>query len=266
MQKKIKISLFIILTLFICNANQVEGKNLNGILDDMIEKKCEYVTPGDTIPAQQTSVLCDVFDDGAHQCWMQVGGGQASSSSNKEKILNWNQGVIGVPKFEYAGKCPMYLVATIDVAIGGYSIWGFNNITDAEKWRIDRQQYNTTVTLSLIKENIINEKPEEDGAEEEINKCVVFGQNTDKILKWVINFIYIAVPVIIIIMSIIEFAGIALSGDEKNFKAVGTKLIKRLIIGAVIIFLPILIIFLVDLSGVLIPYGIEPNQIFCSLF
>lgn len=98
------------------------------------------------------------------------------------------------------------------------------------------------------------------------NKCVLFGSNVDPIVSWIVKFIYIFIPVFIIIASIIDFVGVTLSGEDKNFKKAGTKLIKRLIVGAIVIFLPILIVFIVDLSGVLVPYGIDPNTIFCSIF
>ncbi len=104
------------------------------------------------------------------------------------------------------------------------------------------------------------------GASDQVTGCNLLGDNTTPIVQWIIDLIQIAVPIIIIIMTIIDFTGIVLSGEEKNFKAAGSKLLKRLIIGVVIILLPMLLAYIIDLSGVLVPYGIDRGQIFCSLF
>lgn len=96
--------------------------------------------------------------------------------------------------------------------------------------------------------------------------CAVFGEKTTKLIEWAIDLIQIAIPVIIIIMSIVDFTGVALSGEEKNFKAAGSKLVKRLVIGIAFILLPMLLAFIIDFSGALVPYGIEKDQLFCSLF
>ena len=95
----------------------------------------------------------------------------------------------------------------------------------------------------------------------EPGKCALLGDKFGGIVKWAIDLIQIAIPVIIIIMTIIDFSGVVFSGEDKNFKAAGSKFIKRLVIGAIVILLPMLIAFLIDLSGVLVPYGIERDQL-----
>lgn len=99
-----------------------------------------------------------------------------------------------------------------------------------------------------------------------MSTCNLLGNEFGKMVKWVIDFIQISIPILIIIMTISNFTGVVFSGEEKNFKAAGAKLVKRLIIGVAIILLPMLITFIIDFSGVLEPYGIEKNQLFCSLF
>ncbi len=98
------------------------------------------------------------------------------------------------------------------------------------------------------------------------SNCDIFGKRLTDILKQIIDLIQIAIPVVIIILTIVDFVGIVLSGEEKNFKAAGNKFVKRIIIGVAVIFLPMLLAFIIDLSGALVPYGIERNQLFCSLF
>lgn len=97
-------------------------------------------------------------------------------------------------------------------------------------------------------------------------KCAILGEELGNMVKAAIDLIQLAIPIIIIILTIIDFTGIVLSGEDKNFKAAGTKFVKRLLIGAAIIFLPMLLTFIIDMSGVLVPYGIERNELFCSLF
>mgnify|MGYP001078767066 CR=1 FL=1 len=106
----------------------------------------------------------------------------------------------------------------------------------------------------------------DDDIQEKSAGCNIFGDRITDMLKQVIDLIQLAVPIIIVILTIIDFIGIVLSGEEKNFKAAWSKLIKRLMIGAAIIFLPMLLAFIIDMSGALAPYGIERNQLFCSLF
>ena len=101
---------------------------------------------------------------------------------------------------------------------------------------------------------------------ENTSKCAILGEELGDMVKAAIDLIQLSIPIIIVILTIIDFTGIVLSGEDKNFKAAGTKLVKRLLIGAAIIFLPMLLTFIIDMSGVLVPYGIERNDLFCSLF
>ncbi len=101
---------------------------------------------------------------------------------------------------------------------------------------------------------------------ENAKKCAILGEELGDMIKAAIDLIQLAIPIIIVILTIIDFTGIVLSGEDKNFKAAGSKFVKRLLIGATIIFLPMLLTFIIDMSGVLVPYGIERNDLFCSLF
>ncbi len=125
------------------------------------------------------------------------------------------------------------------------------------------------VTLSPVRSatelgfnsNIMINKPNP----QEYSNCSLFGDGAlSSIIKWIIDIMQMMVPIIIIILTIVDFSSIVLSGEEKNFKAAGTKFVKRLVIGVAIIFLPMLLTFIIDLSGVLGP--ITRDQLFCSLF
>lgn len=141
---------------------------------------------------------------------------------------------------------------------------------------LENPEYDTIITTSLssvdipdsssIITSIDTSNSGSSGTPEDNTTCAIFGEKTTDLLQWIIDLIQIAVPVIIIIMTIVDFVGVAVSGEEKNFKAAGSKLVKRLIVGITIIFLPMLLAFIIDFSGALVPYGIERNQLFCSLF
>ncbi len=51
----------------------------------------------------------------------------------------------------------------------------------------------------------------------------------------------IVIPLVIIVLASIDFAKAAVSSDEKLIKAAGGKLIKRLILGILIFFIPLII-------------------------
>lgn len=133
-----------------------------------------------------------------------------------------------------------------------------NSFVSEEEKRLDEEQ--TRLDSST------NTREPDDGTNNNVSICAIFGENVTPIIQWVIDLVNISVPVLIIILTIIDFASVVLSGEDKNFKAAGSKLVKRLIIGVIIIFLPMLLTFIIDFSGALVPYGIERNQLFCSLY
>ena len=67
------------------------------------------------------------------------------------------------------------------------------------------------------------------------------------------------------ILGILDFVRALLAGDDKGFKEAWQRFIKRLIAAVVVILLPVLVTFLLDISGVLKQYGIEGegNEIYC---
>lgn len=390
MRKTIRNIVLIAVALFACNIENIDAAD--------IAKTCKYNTPSSTAKENQTSVLCNIYTDNSHQCYMQVGGQEATTSSNKESILNWKEKLYGykaIDDYKATGNCPEYLVAEIDDCIGCYNIWSFNDYSVAQQTKTEREKYKNTVIANLNKggtageqqlDDIINAitqikneygfnsenqpkclfstddygyimvpqvsakekcKPQieknlqllsnyksqvqslidsdeklpgdklrnfnqlyeetlkffneentkiEDftiamdngkdfyeamkiyhgnvvkpGGDIDVDSesitCEMFKETkTGDIIRWIIKLIQIAIPVIIIIMTIVDFAGVAISGEEKNFKAAGNKFMKRLVIGIAFILLPMLLTFIIDFSGALEPYGIERNQLFCSLF
>ena len=107
--------------------------------------------------------------------------------------------------------------------------------------------------------------PPEAGLGEGSSGCGIFGDKTLGMLKWASNIIRFGVPLIIILLGIKDFVMVIISGDDKNYKEAFNKLIKRLIIGVVILLIPYLIKFLFNLGGIIGLYNIGEDEIFCGI-
>ena len=86
---------------------------------------------------------------------------------------------------------------------------------------------------------------------------------TIKLLKQVYRLLRYLIPVLIIGLSIVDFIKVVANGEDKVFKEAWSKFVKRLIIGIVILLVPVLLGFIIKLSGVINAYGIDENNIFC---
>jgi len=95
---------------------------------------------------------------------------------------------------------------------------------------------------------------------EEKDEQIVTDGETIKILKRIYNMIKILIPVLIILLSIVDFLKILVVDDEKNYKSAWDRLIKRLMVGVIFFILPILISFLIKYSG------IKTEQTFLDIF
>ena len=88
---------------------------------------------------------------------------------------------------------------------------------------------------------------------------------TIKLLKQIYNLLRYLIPVLIIGLSIVDFIKVVATGEDKVFKEVWTKFVKRIVIGIVILILPAILSLIINLSGITDTYGIDPNNIFCIL-
>ena len=56
---------------------------------------CEYYKPYDSLAGtREIAVLCEIYDNYSQQCYMEVDAPTATTSSNKESILNWTSATI----------------------------------------------------------------------------------------------------------------------------------------------------------------------------
>lgn len=121
MKKIIKLFL-IISVMFICVRNVTAKATL---------LTCEYYKAYNELQAgkarQQAWVLCDIYNDYSHQCYLTLGGDSASRDGNKEKIQNWGvKRVISWSAKDYVkdnNKCPSYLSLKIESGLNGYEIF-----------------------------------------------------------------------------------------------------------------------------------------------
>ncbi len=95
--------------------------------------------------------------------------------------------------------------------------------------------------------------------------CAILGDHVTEWVKWLITIIRVIVPIGIVILTILDFAKIVASGEDKEYKAAIQKLVKRIVIAVAIFVVPALVALLIDLSGILTQYGIT-DDLFCSLF
>ncbi len=103
-----------------------------------------------------------------------------------------------------------------------------------------------------------------DATGETTSGCAIFGDGTTKIIKWAYKLLKIGAPLLVVVFGILDFVKSLLNGEDKGFKEAWQRFIKRLIAAIVVILLPVLLTFILNLSGVLKQYGIDTSDdIYC---
>lgn len=80
--------------------------------------------------------------------------------------------------------------------------------------------------------------------------CSVLGTEFKSILNEVFGWIQIATPCLVILLCSVDFASAVISQEEKNMQAALSKVVKRVMIGVAIFFVPIIVDILLDLAGI----------------
>ena len=80
--------------------------------------------------------------------------------------------------------------------------------------------------------------------------CSVLGTEFKSILNEVFGWIQIATPCLVILLCSVDFASSVISQEEKNMQAALSKVVKRVMIGVAIFFVPIIVDILLDLAGI----------------
>lgn len=80
--------------------------------------------------------------------------------------------------------------------------------------------------------------------------CSVLGTEFHDILKEVFGWIQIAIPCLVLVLCSIDFASAVISQEQKDMQAALNRVVKRVMIGVAIFFVPTLIEFMLDLAGI----------------
>lgn len=79
--------------------------------------------------------------------------------------------------------------------------------------------------------------------------CDIFGAGTWGYIKQLYTIVKILIPVLVIVLGMIDFLKVVFSGEEKDMKTSGTRFLKRIIAGIILLLLPVLLQFLMELVG-----------------
>lgn len=93
--------------------------------------------------------------------------------------------------------------------------------------------------------------------------CNTFGERTLAWIFKIINMVRYLVPVILIILSVLDFIKTIASDDDGEIKKAGTRFVKRLIAAALIFIVPLILQFVLGMFN--LP-GLDPNNPFCVLY
>ena len=135
------------------------------------------------------------------------------------------------------GECPKVLYSS-NVSSDNFSISLQKN---------SESGYGYITKLGLIK-TVTLEDPE--NLNETTDLCESLGP-MEKYVRGAYSIIRFLIPIIIIVLSVIDFAGIVLSGETEKMEKAKKKFVLRLVIGILILFIPALLELLLKLAGVL---------------
>ena len=72
-----------------------------------------------------------------------------------------------------------------------------------------------------------------------------------KVVGTVINIIWIGVPILLIVLGSVDLGKAVISSDDKSIKTASTKLLKRIVAGICIFFIPVIIKVLFSMIGII---------------
>ena len=88
--------------------------------------------------------------------------------------------------------------------------------------------------------------------EEIINSCSgILGSGVVEVLNWVYTGVLIATPILVVVLSMKDILTAVTAGKDDEIKKAQASMIKRIIIGVVMFFIPILIKAILNLTGLI---------------
>lgn len=128
---------------------------------------CEYYKAADQLSPypgnQPVGVLCNIYNNYSHQCYMEVGSETATTSSNKEKVENWGSAIgLSWKAKDYVqnnNKCPDYMLIRLENGAifnaGGYELHMAENMSDLMELQgeLSDQRYPATLKGMQVDDN-----------------------------------------------------------------------------------------------------------------
>ena len=96
------------------------------------------------------------------------------------------------------------------------------------------------------------------------NTCISLGE-TKKYFVMILNILRFGIPTAIIVLSVIDFVGVVLSGESEKMEKAKKRFVTRLLVGILILFIPAIIELLLKLSGI-IGKNEKLTDIVCKIF
>lgn len=131
---------------------------------------CEYYKPYNELnTSQQAAILCEIYDNYSHQCYVELGSNKATTSSNKEKIENWGSAIgLGWKAKDFVkanNKCPDYLLMKIDHGYELHAAESMEQLLEIQG-KLSGQRYPATIST------IVNSDENKTKAIEEIQQYI----------------------------------------------------------------------------------------------
>lgn len=201
---------------------------------------------------------------------------------NKEKIKNFtmDSNIYGITMNPFLNdlrntkQCPTYLIFEYDKAFfrktftgGGYKVWATNNDTTAKMGieAINRQDKTTGFYATYTNSNGSKRTAEQYygtivdndiiGDDENVDCSSLFdSKNGEYSIRELVNEILqyprIIVPILVILLGMLDLAKAVIASKEDEMKKAQQKFIKRVVIGVVIFFVPLIVNLVMDLADI----------------
>lgn len=90
----------------------------------------------------------------------------------------------------------------------------------------------------------------DNGGEDIIDSCAgTLGSEVTEILSWVYTGVLVATPILVVVLSMKDMLTAVTGGKDDDIKKAQATMIKRIIVGVVIFFVPIIIKAILQLAG-----------------
>ena len=213
-----------------------------------------------------------------HDVYVDKSGTKIDSDGDKEDILNLNKDVKiedwTIPAYTNVNKCPTYLIMQYDncpfLCIGyTYDVYATDSLSDAEKAIEDigheDQQYGfySKIQPNMNEEEYYRRRFESvftpnrgyDGEDVTVDCDSLFGdKNDEKSIAYLVNeilgYVRIAVPILLILLGIIDFAKATVAGKDDQMKKAQKDFVIRVVAGVAVFFAPQIVGIIMKLADI----------------